>query len=78
MSEKNTLKQVRSDDLYWLKQILDTSINFYIRNCERITELAEIFGEDESDTWQGVLTRGLNSLEDSAELMKEAKRGDEL
>ena len=78
MSEKNTLRQVRHGDLYWLKQIMETTFNFYILNCERISELAEVFQEDESDTWQGVLTRGLNSFEDAAEIIKEAKRGDQL
>ena len=78
MSEKNTLRQVRHADLYWLKQIMETTFNFYILNCERISELAEVFQEDESDTWQGVLTRGLNSLEDAAEIVKEAKRGDQI
>ena len=79
MSE-NTLMQVKQADGYWFRECLDTFIQWYFRNCQEITELAEYFGEDDDDTVTSILSSGLREIQDRRDILTEAdaKRGDQL
>lgn len=74
----NSLRQVRSGDLVYLKDGIDQFIGWYVRNCEGITEASEILGEDEGDIISTILNQGLRCVEDSCEIVKESRRGDEI
>ena len=52
MSEKNTLRQVRHGDLYWLKQIMETTFNMsltpdYRQMHEFLTERLDTLSQDD-------------------------------
>ena len=76
----NTLRQVKHIDKYWLKQIINSAIDWYFMNCEEVTEIADFFGENESETFSDILTYGLREIQTRIDIMKEGnvKRGDEV
>lgn len=73
MSE-NTLRHVKELDILGMKDAMDTFLNWYIRECDHIRQLSEIWIEDESDTIVSILSRGIASLDASTEIVKEADR----
>lgn len=74
----NSLRQVRSGDLMYLKDGTSQFMGWYVRNCEAITEASEILGEDEGDIISTILNQGLRCVEDSCEIVKDSRRGDEI
>lgn len=73
MSE-NTLRHVKELDILGMKDAMDTFLNWYIQECDHITQLSEVWIEDESDTIVSILSRGIASLDASTEIVKEADR----
>ena len=73
MSE-NTLRHVKDLDMLGMKAAMDTFLNWYIRECDHIRQLSEVWIEDESDTIVSILSRCISSLDASTEIVKEADR----
>lgn len=74
----NTLKKVKYADLYYLTETIEKTINWYVKHCEDVTELSEFFQEEEDEVFKEILDKGLREMQNIMEMMKEAKRGDEL
>lgn len=74
----NSLREVRIGDLYLFKQCNSRMITWYVEHCEDMTELSEFFQQEEDDTFVDILDKGLKEMQIIMEMMKEAKRGDEL
>lgn len=74
----NTLKKVKYSDLYYLTETIEKSVNWYVKHCEDVTELSEFFQEEEDEVFKEILDKGLREMQNIMEMMKEAKRGDEL
>ena len=74
----NTLRQVKYSDLYFLTEMIEKSVNWYIRHCEEITELAEFFQEEEDEVYKEIMDKGLREMQNIRDMMSEAKKGDEL
>lgn len=68
----NTLRQVATGDLTNFKSCLDTFIDWYVRNCEGISKMAEAWGEGEDDTLTSIFTAGIIKVAERTEIMKEA------
>ena len=74
----NSLRHVRSADLMYLKDSISQFMGWYVRNCEGIAEASEILGEEEGDIISTILNQGLRCVEDTCEIVKESRRGDEI
>ena len=74
----NSLRQVRLGDLYLFKQCNSKMISWYVEHCEDITEISEFFQSEEDDVFADILDKGLKEMQNIMEMLKDAKRGDEL
>lgn len=70
----NTLRKVTEGDFLTFKECLYTFMNWYRSNCEKISEIAEVWMETEDDTLVSILSRGLTSMEQQTAIIKEADR----
>lgn len=77
---ENSLRKVKMTDLHYLKTVIETTFDWYIRNCTEITDLAEYFSEEDEETMLSILSTGLRTLQERREMMEEGnmKRGDQL
>ena len=71
---ENTLRHVKELDILGMKDAMGTFLNWYIRECDHIRQISEVWIEDESDTIVSILSRGIASLDASTEIVKEADR----
>lgn len=69
----NTLRQVTEGDMLTFKNCLDTFIRWYVRNCDAISNMAQIWGEPEEETLVSILSRGIIDVADQTNIIKEAK-----
>ena len=70
----NTLRQVMMKDLYVLKGSINVMVDFYVRHCEEISDLANTFGESEEDTVEMILKLGIQEYKKIADILsKEGK-----
>ena len=76
----NTLRKVTTGDLMPLRECVDTTIAFYVRNCDKITLLADYFIQSESGMFSEILNNGLAEMMKRMDILREMdmKRGDEL
>ena len=74
----NTLKQVWSRDLFFLKLCISRTVTWYISHSDDLDRISEFFQEDNEDLFKDILDKGLTEMQNLMEIMKEAKRGDEL
>ena len=74
MTSKNTLRQVRSYDLYGLKDSIGIAMEFYVQHCDELTELSKKFGECEDDTFKSVLRLGLQEYKNIADTLEQGDR----
>lgn len=70
----NTLRQVKDGDFLAFKECLNTFMNWYVRECDKIRAISEAWIESEDDTLISILSRGLSDLEAQTEIVKEADR----
>ena len=70
----NTMRQVKDGDFVAFKGCLDTFMNWYMRECDKLREISEAWIESEEDTLISVLSRGLSELQAQTEIIKEADR----
>ena len=61
-------------DFITFKECLDTYMNWYRMNLDRIRAISEAWHETEDDTLTSILSRGLSSLQAQTEIMLEADR----
>lgn len=71
----NTISRISGRDFTFFKESLNSFMHFYIANANRITDLAEYFGETEDDTVTTILGIGLRGLEERMDLLK---KGDDI
>lgn len=74
----NSIRQVRMGDLYIFKQCNSKMISWYVEHCEDITEISEFLQVDEDDVFADILDKGLKEMQNIMEMLKDAKRGDEI
>ena len=74
----NSIRQVRMGDLFIFKQCNSKMISWYVEHCEDITEISEFFQAEEDDVFADILDKGLKEMQNIMEMLKDAKRGDEL
>ena len=67
-----TLSKVTDGDFLSFKECLDTFMNWYRMNSDRIRAISEAWLETEDDTITSILSRGLSSLQAQTEIMQEA------
>lgn len=72
----NTLRQVTDGDMLTFKNCLDVFIRWYVRNCDAISNMAEVWGEPEEDTLVSILSRGIIDVADQTSIIKEADRNE--
>lgn len=70
----NTLRQVKDGDFLTFKGCLDTFMNWYMRECDKLREISEAWMESEDDTLITILSRGLSELQAQTEIVKEVDR----
>lgn len=70
----NTIRQVTDGDMLTFKSCLDTFIRWYVRNCDSITSISEVWGETDEDTLSSILSQGLISVADQTNIVKEANQ----
>lgn len=70
----NTLRQVTDGDMLTFKSCLDTFIGWYVRNCENISKMAQVWGETEDDTLTSILSRGIIDVADQTAILQEANK----
>ena len=69
----NTLRQVTEGDMLTFKNCLNTFIRVYVRNCDAISNMAEVWEEPEDETVEFILSRGIIDVADQTNIIKEAK-----
>jgi len=69
-----TFSKVTDGDFLSFKECLDTFMNWYRTNADRIRAISEAWIESEDDTLTSILSRGLSSLQAQTEIMLEADR----
>lgn len=69
-----TLRQMTEGEFVTFKECLSTFVSWYRTNCEKIREMADVWRETEDDTLTSILSRGMTSLEQQTEIVKEADR----
>ena len=69
----NTLRQVTEGDMLTFKNCLNTFIRWYVRNCDAISNMAEVWEEPEDETVEFILSRGIIDVADQTNIIKEAK-----
>lgn len=76
----NSLKQVKDCDLFIFKLSISSFWNWYITNCDKVTDLASYFGEDDDELIPEILSSGMREVELRKELLEQGdmKRGDQL
>lgn len=74
----NSIRLVRLGDLYHFKQCNSKMISWYVEHCEDITEISEFFQSEEDDVFADILDKGLKEMQNIMEMLKDAKRGDEI
>ncbi len=72
----NTPRKVTLGDMTSFKDCLSTFITWYQMNRDKIREIAEIWIESEDETLVSILSRGLTSLEQQTDIIKEADKND--
>ena len=72
----NTLRKVTLGDMTSFKDCLSTFITWYQMNCEKLREIAEVWLESEDETLVSILSRGLTSLEQQTDIVKEADKNE--
>ena len=70
----NTLRQVTAGDLINFKSCLDTFISWYVRSCESISKMAEIWGDEEEDILTSILSAGIIEVAARTSIMQEADK----
>ena len=70
----NTLRQVKDGDFLAFKECLNTFMNWYVRECDRICAISEAWIESEDDTLMSILSRGLSELQAQTKIVKEAEK----
>ena len=73
MSSTNTMRQVTDGDMLTFKGCLDTFIGWYVRNCENLTKIAEVWGETEEESLSSILSQGIIAVTDQTNIIKEAR-----
>ena len=76
MPERNTLKQVKYEDAYWLRQVTLSGIRWYFKHCEDITGISEYLGQDDAVTFEDILNCGLQEMQSRVGMMKQGDHDD--